>query len=156
MNANNRINYEVSKKTSIQLINFFNFSASSILMILTLGTFRISSSIVLQNLDKMENQPICIVCAKACLTVNDHITCIDCLRSLHKSCSTSKISVNLSTNKKLVRSCLLCDSRTVDASFDKHFDSTRPDNFTLGTCDENSNYCGFVNNCEYYDISSLM
>ena len=36
MNANNRINYEVLKKTSIQLINFFNFSASSILMILTI------------------------------------------------------------------------------------------------------------------------
>ena len=101
----------------------------------------------------MENQPICIVCAKAWLTVNDHITCTDCSRSLHKSCSTSKVGNNSFTNKKLVSSCLFCDSRAVDASFDKHFDSTRPDNFTLGTCDENSNYCDFFNNCEYYDTS---
>ena len=89
---------------------------------------------------KMENQLICIVCAKACLTVNDHITCTDCSRSLHKSCSTSKVNDTSFTNKKLVSSCLLCDSRAVDASFDKHFDSTRPDNFTLGICNENSNY----------------
>ena len=50
---------------------------------------------------------------------------------------------------------MLCDSRTVDAGSDQHFDSTRPDDFTLGTYDENSNYCNFLNNCEYHNISSL-
>ena len=85
--------------------------------------------------------------AKACVTVNDHITCTDCSRSLHKSCSTPKIIDNSFKNKRLASSCLVCDSQTVNAGSDKHFDSTRPDDFTLGTRDENSNYCYFFNNC---------
>ena len=80
---------------------------------------------------------------------------IYCSVGLYKSCSTSKVSDNSFENKKLVSSCLLCDSQAVDASFHKHFDLTRPDNFVLGTSEENSNYYDFFNNCEYYDISSL-
>ena len=95
------------------------------------------------------------MCAKACITVNDHITCTDCSRGLHKSCLTSKIRDNSFENKRLVSSCLLCDLRAVDESSDKHFDPTRPDDFTLRTCDENSSYCDFFDNCEYHDISSL-
>ena len=29
------------------------------------------------------------------------------------------------------------------------------ENFTLGTCDDNSNYCDFFDNCVYYDVKSL-
>ena len=43
----------------------------------------------------------------------------------------------------------------VNASQDKHFDLMRSENFTLGTCDGNSNYCDFFNHCVYHDILSL-
>ena len=95
-----------------------------------------------ENFGKMENQPICIVCAKSRVTANDHTTCPNCSGSLHKSCSTSKIQDN-PFEKKLLRSRLLCDSRMVNASQDKHFDLMRAENFTLGTCDDDSNYCDF-------------
>ena len=104
----------------------------------------------------MENQPICIVCAKSCVTANDHVACPNCLRSLHKSCLTSKIRDNPFENKKLVSSCLLCDSRIINASQDKHFDLMRSENFTLGTCDDNSNYCDFFDNCMYHDITTSL
>ena len=97
---------------------------------------------------KMENQPICIVYAKSCITVNDHATCPNCSHSLHKSCSTSKIQDNPFENKKLVSSCLLCDSRIINTSQDKHFDLMRPEKV-------NSNYCDFFDNCVYHDITSL-
>ena len=47
---------------------------------------------------------------------------------------------------------MLFNSQTVNAGSDKYFDSPRPDDFNSGTCDENSNYCDFFNNCEYHDI----
>ena len=78
-----------------------------------------------------------------------------CSRSLHKTCSTSKIRDNPFENKNLVSSCLLCDSRIINASQAKHFDLMRSENFTLGTCDDNSNYCDFFDNCVYHDIKSL-
>ena len=43
----------------------------------------------------------------------------------------------------------------INASQDKHFDLMRSENFTLGTCDDNSNYCDFFDNCVYHDITSL-
>ena len=103
----------------------------------------------------MENQPICIVCAKSCVTAKDYTTCPNCSRSLHKTCSTSKIRDNPFENKNPVSSCLLCDSRIINASHDKHFDSMRSENFTLGTCDDNSNHCDFFDNCVYHDVKSL-
>ena len=57
--------------------------------------------------------------------------------------------------KKLVNSCLLCDSRIINVNQDKHFDLLRSENFTLGTCDDNSKYCDFFDNCVYHDITSL-
>ena len=69
-------------------------------------------------------------------TAKDHTTCPNCSRSLHKTCSTSKIRDNPFENKNLVSSCLLCDSRIINASQDKHFDLMRSENFTLGTCDD--------------------
>ena len=108
-----------------------------------------------KNSGKMENQPICIVCAKSCVTAKDYTTCPNCSRSLHKTCSTSKIRDNPFENKNPVSSCLLCDSRIINASHDKHFDSMRSENFTLGTCDDNSNYCDFFDNCVYHDVKSL-
>ena len=107
------------------------------------------------NFDKMENPPICIVCAKSCVTSNDCKTCSECLRSLHLTCSTSKIKDKSFQNKRFVSSCLLCDSRMVDASFDKQFVTTRFQDLTLETCNQNSSYCDFFNNCKYHDVSSL-
>ena len=43
----------------------------------------------------------------------------------------------------------------VDASFDKQFVTTRSQDLTLETCNQNSSYCDFFNNCEYHDVSSL-
>ena len=103
----------------------------------------------------MENQPICIVYAKSCVTANHHATCPNCLCSLHKSCSTSKLRDNPFENKKLVSSCLLCNTQIINASQDKHFDLMRFENFTLGTCEDNSNYCEFFDYCVYHDITSL-
>ena len=67
-----------------------------------------------KNSGKMENQPICIVCAKSCVTAKDHTTSPNCSRSLHKTCSTSKIRDNPFENKNPVSSCLLCDSRIIN------------------------------------------
>ena len=43
----------------------------------------------------------------------------------------------------------------VDASFDKQFATTRSQDLTLETCNQNSSYCDFFNNCEYHDVLSL-
>ena len=72
------------------------------------------------------------------------MTCPNCSRSLQKSCLTSKIRDSPFEKKKFVSSCLLCDSRMANASQVKHFDLMRSENFTLGTCDDNSNYCDFL------------
>ena len=91
----------------------------------------------------MENPPICIVFAKSCVTSNDCKTFSECLRSLHLTCSTSKVKDKSFRNKRFVSSYLLCDSRMVDASFDKQFVTTRSQDLTLETCNQNSSYCDF-------------
>ena len=74
------------------------------------------------------------------------------LPTLHAKSSTSfKIKNNLTDNKNF--SCLLCNSRSSDASSDKYFDSTKSDNCSLGTYDVKSNYCEFFNNCKYFDAT---
>ena len=76
---------------------------------------------------------ICIVCAKSCVTSNDCKTCSECVRSMHLTCSTSKIKDKSFQNKRFASSYMLCDSRIVDASFDKQFVTTRSQDLILET-----------------------
>ena len=87
----------------------------------------------------MENQIICIVCVKPCVTANNHVKCTACSRSMHKSCSISNSRGNFE-NKRFDRSCLLCDSQMIDTSHNKHFDFTKAEDvYASENCDANSN-----------------
>ena len=107
---------------------------------------------------------LCFNCSKP--VFNDFVTCTNCLKPRHVTCTIDLSSCNSRNNKKIIdnftcRDCSLTELPPIDCSILETYDSNEPTSGSVPYMSDTKNYSAennydeFFNRSMYYSINSL-